>query len=75
MDELGYMYFRDRSGDTFRWHGENVSATEVEGALSRLLGHCDVAVYGVAVPGGASKGQWGRGCSGVGGAVGGATQV
>ncbi|TTA69396.1 Long-chain fatty acid transport protein 1 [Bagarius yarrelli] len=51
MDEMGYMYFRDRSGDTFRWKGENVSTTEVEGTLSSLLGQTDVAVYGVAVPG------------------------
>uniref|UniRef100_UPI0037E7B7A3 long-chain fatty acid transport protein 1-like n=1 Tax=Semicossyphus pulcher TaxID=241346 RepID=UPI0037E7B7A3 len=51
MDEYGYMYFRDRSGDTFRWRGENVSTTEVEGVLSGLLGHADVAVYGVSVPG------------------------
>lgn len=51
MDELGYMYFRDRSGDTFRWKGENVSTTEVEGTMSSLLGQTDVAVYGVAVPG------------------------
>lgn len=51
MDEYGYMYFRDRSGDTFRWRGENVSTTEVEGILSGLLGHTDVAVYGVSVPG------------------------
>ncbi|KAK6312101.1 hypothetical protein J4Q44_G00177650 [Coregonus suidteri] len=50
MDELGYMYFRDRSGDTFRWRGENVSTTEVEGTLSGLLGQADVAVYGVYVP-------------------------
>ncbi|XP_037546092.1 long-chain fatty acid transport protein 1 [Nematolebias whitei] len=51
MDECGYMYFKDRSGDTFRWRGENVSTTEVEGVLSGLLGHSDVAVYGVSVPG------------------------
>ncbi|XP_035763659.1 long-chain fatty acid transport protein 1-like [Neolamprologus brichardi] len=51
MDDYGYMYFMDRSGDTFRWRGENVSTTEVEGVLSKLLGHTDVAVYGVSVPG------------------------
>uniref|UniRef100_A0A8C4MFI3 Arachidonate--CoA ligase n=1 Tax=Equus asinus asinus TaxID=83772 RepID=A0A8C4MFI3_EQUAS len=51
MDELGYLYFRDRTGDTFRWKGENVSTTEVEGTLSRLLDMADVAVYGVEVPG------------------------
>ncbi|NWU88122.1 S27A1 protein, partial [Onychorhynchus coronatus] len=55
MDELGYMYFRDRSGDTFRWRGENVSTTEVEGALSRVLNQADVVVYGVGIPGGNSR--------------------
>ncbi|XP_062286508.1 long-chain fatty acid transport protein 1-like [Scomber scombrus] len=55
MDEYGYMYFRDRSGDTFRWRGENVSTTEVEGVISGLLGHADVAVYGVSVPGAEGK--------------------
>uniref|UniRef100_A0A8C5UFU3 long-chain-fatty-acid--CoA ligase n=1 Tax=Malurus cyaneus samueli TaxID=2593467 RepID=A0A8C5UFU3_9PASS len=51
MDELGYLYFRDRGGDTFRWRGENVASTEVEAALSRLLEQTDVAVYGVEIPG------------------------
>uniref|UniRef100_A0A8C5N8W4 long-chain-fatty-acid--CoA ligase n=1 Tax=Gouania willdenowi TaxID=441366 RepID=A0A8C5N8W4_GOUWI len=51
MDDYGYIFFRDRSGDTFRWRGENVSTTEVEGVLSGLLGHTDVAVYGVSIPG------------------------
>ncbi|XP_072908912.1 long-chain fatty acid transport protein 4 [Hemitrygon akajei] len=51
MDDYGYMYFRDRTGDTFRWKGENVSTTEVEGILSRYLSMADVVVYGVEVPG------------------------
>ncbi|KAF5886999.1 long-chain fatty acid transport protein 4, partial [Clarias magur] len=55
MDECGYMYFRDRTGDTFRWKGENVSTTEVEGTLSRLLDMKDVVVYGVEVPGAEGK--------------------
>ncbi|XP_026864199.2 long-chain fatty acid transport protein 4 isoform X1 [Electrophorus electricus] len=55
MDEYGYMYFRDRTGDTFRWKGENVSTTEVEGTLSRLLDMKDVVVYGVEVAGAEGK--------------------
>lgn len=51
MDEFGYLFFRDRTGDTFRWKGENVSTTEVEGTLSRILNMTDVVVYGVEVPG------------------------
>ncbi len=51
MDEFGYVYFRDRGGDTFRWRGENVSTTEVEGILSALLNQTDVAIYGASVPG------------------------
>ncbi|XP_045542793.1 long-chain fatty acid transport protein 4 [Papilio machaon] len=49
-DELGYLYFRDRTGDTFRWRGENVSTTEVEAAISRVADHRDAVVYGVLVP-------------------------
>jgi solute carrier family 27 fatty acid transporter 1/4 len=51
MDELGWMYFVDRMGDTFRWRGENVSTNEVEAVLSNVLQQQDTIVYGVEVPG------------------------
>ena len=51
MDELGYMYFRDRTGDTFRWRGENVSTNEVEAVISNAIQLNDAVVYGVEVPG------------------------
>ncbi|XP_035205863.1 long-chain fatty acid transport protein 1-like [Stegodyphus dumicola] len=50
MDEDGYLYFVDRTGDTFRWRGENVSTMEVEGVISNILGLTDSVVYGVIVP-------------------------
>lgn len=28
-DELGYVYFHDRIGDTYRWRSQNVSTMEV----------------------------------------------
>ncbi|XP_017766329.1 PREDICTED: long-chain fatty acid transport protein 4 [Eufriesea mexicana] len=55
MDELGYFYFKDRTGDTFRWHGENVATSEVEAVISNVIGLKDAAVYGVEVPGAEGK--------------------
>jgi len=49
-DKYGYLYFKDRKGDTFRWKGENVSTAEVEGVISKVSGLTDVVVYGVKVP-------------------------
>jgi acyl-CoA synthetase (AMP-forming)/AMP-acid ligase II len=50
-DWHGYTYFVDRSGDTFRWRGENVSTIEVENIISSRLDSKEVAVYGVEIPG------------------------
>ncbi|KAL1115300.1 hypothetical protein AAG570_007331 [Ranatra chinensis] len=48
--ELGYLYFKDRTGDTFRWRGENISTSEVEAVISNIVGLKDVIVYGVEIP-------------------------
>ncbi|KAL3225408.1 hypothetical protein MRX96_025836 [Rhipicephalus microplus] len=55
MDEFGYLFFKDRTGDTFRWKGENVSTSEVEGVVARIAGLTDCAIYGVEIPGSEGK--------------------
>ncbi|MFE7746621.1 long-chain-acyl-CoA synthetase [Nocardia sp. NPDC057455] len=46
-----HIAFVDRLGDTFRWKGENVATTEVEGALSKAESIAQAVVYGVDIPG------------------------
>jgi fatty-acyl-CoA synthase len=50
QDPAGFYYFVDRIGDTFRWKGENVAASEVAAALAAFAGITEAAVYGVPVP-------------------------
>lgn len=50
-DEFGYLYFKDRTGDTFRWKGENVSTSEIEAIISNVVSYRDCIVYGVQIPG------------------------
>ena len=49
-DRLGYFYFIDRIGDTFRWKGENVATSEVSETLTGAPGVQEANVYGVRVP-------------------------
>ncbi|MEU2123304.1 long-chain-acyl-CoA synthetase [Nocardia niwae] len=50
-----HIAFVDRLGDTFRWKGENVATTEVEGALSKAESIAQAVVYGVDIPGADGK--------------------
>ena len=50
-DAAGFYFFVDRLGDTFRWKGENVSATEVANVMRSCPGVLDAIVYGVEVTG------------------------
>lgn len=50
-DKLGYYFFMDRVGDTYRWKAENVATGEVAAVLSKYEGITQANVYGVEVPG------------------------
>ncbi|MEL0028039.1 MAG: long-chain-acyl-CoA synthetase, partial [Perlucidibaca sp.] len=52
MREIGFRHaqFVDRTGDTFRWKGENVSTTEVENILTAHHDLAEAVVYGVEIP-------------------------
>nr|XP_020653194.1 long-chain fatty acid transport protein 6 [Pogona vitticeps] len=51
QDQNNFLYFWDRTGDTFRWKGENVSTTEVSDVLGMLDFIKEASVYGVSVQG------------------------
>ncbi len=52
MREIGFRHaqFVDRTGDTFRWKGENVSTTEVENIMTEHPALAEAVVYGVEIP-------------------------
>lgn len=53
MRDIGFRHaqFVDRTGDTFRWKGENVSSTEVENVMGLHPALEHAVVYGVEIPG------------------------
>lgn len=50
--DIGFRHaqFVDRLGDTFRWKGENVSTTEVEGLVAEHPKISEAVAYGVEIP-------------------------
>ena len=50
-----HIAFVDRLGDTFRWKGENVATTQVEGAFDGAEEITQAVVYGVDIPGADGK--------------------
>ena len=50
LHEGGWLSFRDRLGDTYRWKAENVSTNDVQDVLTGCPGVREANVYGVEVP-------------------------
>ena len=50
LHEEAWLSFYDRTGDTFRWKGENVSTLEVESILNSYNAVLRSTVYGVKIP-------------------------
>lgn len=50
-DQDGFISFKDRVGDTYRWKGENVATTEVTEILGLVDFIQEANVYGVEIPG------------------------
>jgi len=56
LHEDQWVSFVERSGDTFRWKGENVSTSEVESIILSFPGVRSSVVYGVKIPHSEGKG-------------------
>lgn len=50
-DARGYFFFVDRTGDTFRWKGENVATSQVADLIGNFAAVKEANVYGVQISG------------------------